>query len=532
MENHPKMEARKSAIALSCSTLVAVWFVVHFSTLGWFYTAFRHTSPILQFVMLGMGMSLLISIGISCYRERETLSFIPTPRIFPLVISIVSLFGAIALKVLGNIEQLTALLFLLGTYGILGLFIESNRWKQGLPIAAIVACILPLSPPLGSGFGGLPSRVLTAHWVEQFLTFSRISAIASHDIIILENGIAEVDIPCSGIKSLWVGTLFFLGLTWLDRRAIGLRWMFVGITNIALLFSANLLRVLILVVVADVFKQPDFAELLHLPLGLFSFILVCGITWGLSRLIPRNRQPSISHQRPSETLERLVLSSAEVRRNEPAEESPVTRDNPNQSKSPQSIVTENKLIQKGVLGIAIALAIVYHFTPVYSPELIQAIALPKSVDSELIELTPAEQRFFKSYPETLAEKHQFHFGDLSGSILVVANTSWRSYHPPELCFIGSGLKVDRVEKKQLSSEVMARWLSLQNEHLSATYWLQSKGQTTDDFYHRLWQQFLTAKDRSWVLVSILFDRQIDSENPILQELIAEIYHSLDSSSLT
>ncbi|MGK7924905.1 MAG: exosortase O [Spirulina sp.] len=495
MENPPKMETQKTAIALSCSLLGAVWLIVHFSTLSWFYTAFRHASPMEQAIVFGGGVILFAAIGISFYREREKLAFFPTVKIFPMVVVIGSLFGAIALKLLGNIEQLTALLFLLGSYGILGLFIERDRWRKGLPIAAIVACILPLSPPLGSGFGGLPLRVLTAHWLEQFLSSNQISAVSSHDIIVLENGIAEVGIPCSGIKSLWVGSLFFLGLTWIDKRAIGWLWLFVGATNIILLFSANFLRVLVLVILIDVFKQPEFADLLHLPLGLFGFILVCGITWSLSRLIPRNAKPLTTNS--PFPIPHYLLSAI-----------------------------NHLLIQKSVLGIAIALAIVYHFLPIYSPELIQAIALPKSVDTALIELTPAEERFFNSYPETLAEKHQFRLGNLSGSVLVVANTSWRSYHPPELCFIGSGLKVDRVEKKQLSTEVMARWLSLQNGQFSATYWLQSKDQTTDDFYRRLWQQFFKPQDRSWILISILFDRKISADNPLLRELTTEIYNSI------
>lgn len=494
--NSLKMETQKTAIAFSCSLLVAIWLIVHFSTLSWFYTAFRHASSLEQLAMCGIGVVLGGAIGVSFYRKPEKISLIPTISILPIAVIIVSLLGAIALKLVGNIEQIAVVLFLLGSYGILGLFIERDRWRKGLPIAAIVAFIIPLSPPLGSGFGGLPLRVLTAHWVEQFLSVGQISAISSHDIIILENGIAEVDLPCSGIKSIWVGTLFFLGLTWIDKRVMNWRWMLVGASNIVLLFSANLLRVLVLVIVADVFKQPNFATLLHLPLGLFGFIIVCGITWSLSRFLPRNtfkKSPIVNH------------TSTDV---------------------------QNFFLQKGMLASAIALAIIYHVLPIQSPQLMQAIALPESVDTALIELTPVEQRFFTSYPETIAEKHHFNFGDLSGSLLVVANTSWRSYHPPELCFIGNGLKVDRVEKKEFSTDVMARWLSLQNGQLSATYWLQSKGQTTDDFYSRLWQQFLTANDRSWILVSILFDRQMDSNNPLLQEFTTEIYHSIEQSALT
>jgi exosortase O len=70
-------------------------------------------------------------------------------------------------------------------------------------------------------------------------------------------------------------------------------------------------------------------------------------------------------------------------------------------------------------------------------------------------------------------------------MLTVASTSWQTYPAPELCFVASGTPVNRIEKKQLTPSVTARWLSLKNNQLSAVYWLHSAQLTTENFLSRI-----------------------------------------------
>lgn len=49
---------------------------------------------------------------------------------------------------------------------------------------------------------------------------------------------------------------------------------------------------------------------------------------------------------------------------------------------------------------------------------------------------------------------------------------------------------------------------LHRNALSASYWFQSAGQTTDDYATRIWADLTLQRDR-WVLVSILFDDACD-----------------------
>lgn len=148
--------------------------------------------------------------------------------------------------------------------------------------------------------------------------------------------------------------------------------------------------------------------------------------------------------------------------------------------------------------------------------------------SERVPLTAAEQRFFDNTSAAIPEKRRFRLGELSGSILLVSSTSWASYHSPELCFVGSGLKVDGTERKWLTPSVQARWLSLQDGKLSATYWFQSPEQITDDFLSRLWSQ-VTRRQKTWAMVSILFDSFKNPDSPEIRTFATTIHDVIDHS---
>ena len=97
-----------------------------------------------------------------------------------------------------------------------------------------------------------------------------------------------------------------------------------------------------------------------------------------------------------------------------------------------------------------------------------------------------------------------------------------------MCFLASGIPVNRIEKKQLTPEITARWLSLKNNQLSAVYWLQSPQLTTDNFMSRI-SSDLTNKNHTWVLVSILFDSSLQAENHEVKEFAGNVYDTVKHS---
>ena len=276
----------------------------------------------------------------------------------PFLLLIGGEISAIILKWSLNIPQLTLLCFLLGSYGLIGLFISPAAWQKGLTLATITACIIPFLAAFNSGLG-FPVRVITAHAVAQALSDFHLSAVSSHDIILMENGIAQVDLPCSGMKSLWTGTVFLLGATWLEKRQLGWRWLLVAIANLGFLITANIVRVLILVVTIEVFQQQQIADIIHLPLGIIGFIIASVCTWILLQKVP-------------------IFSTV--------------RDVSNFS----SAKNNDRQVKLGsIVAVVITLGIIGQIQP-FTPDLAvaRAIALPPSITTETLALTTAEANFF------------------------------------------------------------------------------------------------------------------------------------------
>ena len=473
-------------------SLIAAWILGNIWTYQWFLRSLKYISA-LNLIVLGIVVIVLfIQLWRNSFWQLESVT--PKLSLYPLCLMLGGEIGAIILKWCLNIPQLTLFCFILGSYGLLGLFINNSTWRKGLIIATITACVIPFSTAFNSGLG-FPVRVLTAHAVANILSNFHLSAVSSHDIIIMENGIAQVDLPCSGMKSLWTGTVFLLGATWLEHRQLGFRWLLVAVANLLFLTLANVVRVLTLVVIIEVWQQPQIAQILHFPLGIIGFIVASVITWVILQKVPHHIEKPSDIQKSQSYQQKLNLN--------------------------------------WLLIVVIVLGIIGQINPrqlsTNSLDAISkagAVALPQDIVTENLQLTPAEANFFDNPANPFVQKLRFQSHQLSGSMLMVASNSWQAHHPPELCFLGNGFKVDNMESQLISDSINARWLSLQDGELSATYWFQSDRETTDDFISRIWEH-ITHRNKTWVLISILFD---DSENPNsteIQSFANTIYQTID-----
>ena len=490
VSSHPAV----NLVLLAPSLVVLTWFLANLEAVKWLLSSFVDIPTLYKILISLLIVALVVrSIGISGRSHRSTPKLIV--RRYPVLLMLSAGICSIALQCIIDIKQLTVLLFILGTYGLYGLFCDTYFWQKNLPVAGLLACILPFNSQLNSGLG-LPARVLTAQVVEQLLSALQIRAISSYDIIVLENGIAHVDVPCSGIKTLFVGTLFLLAATWIESRKLGLKWLALCATNFLMLVSANATRVAVLVLVAQVFKQPMYAEILHVPLGIVGLVSTCFLTWLMLQKIPKFSELPASNLGAED--------NSEIFRNQPFA----------------------KLGVIAVVGVLAIIAQLYHVESAKVP--IAPMNIPAQIVSESIPLNPREQEFFGNYPETQTEKIRFVSGNLRGSMLTVASTSWQTYHAPELCFFARGIPVDRIERKQLTSAILARWLSLKNNTLSATYWLQSPQGTTDNFLSRI-SSDIRHKNQTWVLVSILFDNLVNPETSEIQDFVTAIHDAVTFS---
>ncbi len=137
-----------------------------------------------------------------------------------------------------DINTLSATLFGLASYGLLGLWMQPNHWRRGLPAALLLIGSLPFGEHLQT-FVGYPVRILTATIVGDGLAKLGVGTVGVDTILIFENGISKIDLPCSGVKSLWSGGLFLLAATWIERRSINMHWFLIGVTFVVVLLASK-----------------------------------------------------------------------------------------------------------------------------------------------------------------------------------------------------------------------------------------------------------------------------------------------------
>jgi exosortase O len=467
--------------------IVGSWLWFNLVPLQWLATSILDVSPF-NGVMLIAVILLLAFLG-----WRYPIALAPGLHRLPLALMLGCGAVSIATQWFLSLTQLPVGLFLLGSYGLLGLWLAPSLWRRGLPVGMAIACLLPFGVQFSTGVG-TPARIATAHVVEWILHQWQISAISAGDVIVLDTGVAYVDLPCSGLKSMWTGTLFLLAATWLEGRQIGWRWAIVGLMNLGFLAIANTGRVLILTLSIHVFHQSAWAEILHVPLGLMGFVMASLLTWGLLRLVPRAAAQSGTGDRIQGEARRLHW---------------------------RSLV--------GLSGLLLVLSIV----PM-PPAAISAVDLSKlawlaPMQTQPLDLNAQERKFFANYPGVTTRKQQFQYGDLTGTSVLVASPTWQAHHSPEVCLAAIGYKIAPAVQRVITPDVTARWLALDGGKRSAIYWFQSATRTTDDFMSRFWGDVFRQESR-WTMVSIVFDRPASPEEATVQGFIKQTHEAIDSLS--
>ncbi|MBI5301827.1 MAG: archaeosortase/exosortase family protein [Chloroflexi bacterium] len=234
-----------------------------------------------------VGVIVLFAIQFRREQARPQLDASPQPNLVPLMFVIGGSLGYLLVERFLDINTISASLFGLASYGLLGLWMNSQHWRAGLPAALLVIGVLPFGEHMQT-FIGYPMRILTASLVRDGLASAGVASIGVDTILILENGVSQVDLPCSGVKSLWTGALFLLAATWVERRPLTARWFVVALAFAIILFATNLARVATLVVVGQVLGSQLAAEMLHVPLGVLGFVAGCATAVVLLRWLQPN----------------------------------------------------------------------------------------------------------------------------------------------------------------------------------------------------------------------------------------------------
>jgi exosortase O len=319
-----------------------------------------------------------------------------------------------------------------------------------------------------------------------------VQTITLDTILVFENGIAKVDLPCSGVKSLWTGGLFLLAATWIERRPINLRWVLAALGFAVALLVANLIRVAVLVTVGQVAGLTLLAEMLHVPLGVVGFTAACAAIAGV--------------------LARLPDMPAVVEKSTPA---------------PRPVWLA-PLLGGAILGMAL----------LYAPRPETALAQSNPVwqfapdlEVEPWALTQGERDWLAEGGILSGERWRFQWQGHAGSLLFITGNTWHAHHRPERCFQVYGLSVEGSSTHLVAGNFPIRLLSLGNRdlrgRLPAAYWLQSTSQTTDDFARRIWADLEPQRQR-WILVTILFDQPAELDSAEFQEFFQALHSTVQA----
>jgi len=392
-----------------------------------------------------------------------------------------------------NVNTLSASLFGLASYGLLGLWMRPARWREGLPAALLLIGALPFGEHLQT-FVGYPMRIITAGIVRDGLAGAGIASVGVDTILVLENGVSQVDVPCSGVKSLWTGALFLVAATWIERRPLNLRWFLTALLFAGLLLVANVARVGLLVIVGQVAGWLLAAEMLHVPLGVLGFVAACAAVVVFLRLQP------------------VASDKSDCQSNLPARPAWLT---------------------PALAAAILAMALIY--TPRPQTGLAQsppAWEFPAGLVTEPMSLKPDEIEWLTRDGADSAERLSFEWRGVSGSMILITSDTWRAQHRPERCFEVYGLSLDDSRTYLVTPDFPVRLVSLgdgDGRSLAlATYWFQSAGRTTDDYGTRMWADLAPERER-WVLVTVLFDGAYDPHASDVQTFYTALHDAVARS---
>lgn len=480
--------AHRPWVRVATWALVAAWVLACRPTLTWSARILATADARLNLVLLGV---LLAFVAWDQWRTarlpNQPCEVAPLAALTTAVGLGLHVFGDHALR----IHAIATVGCGVATYGLVGHYLSESAFRRRLPLALLAVLLLPMGGHLDT-YLGFPLRWVTAGVVHQLLAPFAAGSVQQGTILLFENAAAHVDLPCSAIRSLWSGTVFFCTASVLFGARPSLRWLGQAGAFVALLLAANLVRVLVLSGLALMGAHSAVVASVHVPLGVVGFAGACAAALWM--------------------LRRSAISVAEL--------------------SPR-LATGLPAVPTRLAGTA-ALVLVALLpeppgdlrTQALRPATFQA---PDGLVLTPTEPTPVERGYLDGNGAWFIGKWRFFWrGGVTGSLLVVGASSWRAHHRPEQCLAGSGQSVTAIETHLIRPNLPIRVVHLArgdgHSGPRATYWFQSADSSTDDHAERVWDGL--RANRPWVLVSLLFDGEVALTSDMVRDLHLQLAKSM------
>ncbi|MBU6954652.1 exosortase O [Hahella sp. HN01] len=425
---------------------------------------------------------LLVGVAIHAYRRKTSsghgLAF--QWRMLPFALLTTSCFAYLLNEYVTGIHIFSATLMTTASYGLLGLYVAPSLWRSALIPCALLIFALPFEGYLDI-YLGFPLRLLCADLAGDLLSALGVPPMSNESIILIENKAAVVDLACSGLKGIWAGMIFFLLLTWLERKALSWRWLAVLMLFLSALIFFNALRITALVYTDLALDAPQVADHIHTALGALGFVLSCALAWLALTLAPS--RPQADQNNAPSSFSRFSGSAS----TEPS----VWRRN-------------------GELAIAALLVLaLFGYTPHPKQTLADAsvdLPAPPQFAAQAAPLSDIEAGFFDRNAAT-ARKYLFSWRDMQGSLILVHSRYWKAQHDPRNCYRSQGVSIDDEKTWVLPDQSEIKYLRLDQGARSAFYWFQSADRQTADYSSRVFSAW-REPEQSWVMVSIAWNSMI------------------------
>ncbi len=380
------------------------------------------------------------------------------------------------------------ILLLLGIYSLLGFYLEYRFWKRSVFIFLLLVLTLPLLERV-QRFLGFPIRLVTANTVSFLLEFFGIGNISKSAVIVTENHATSIDLPCSGVKSIYTGALFMLAVYYLQKVRISIKLIVITLGFFAALLFFNTWRVFSLVYIYDVLSMKSFGNTVHVFLGVMGFLISCIFFWTITSRYASLDTPSAKTQNLVDKYTKYLKPFLVI---------------------VLSILFATNLFFAKQQPVAINQTIQNEYS--YKLNGINLTELPFT-DREVSYFVNSDVEFSKKFSGTITGGQIF-------SLLIVTSKSARTHHDPEICLQGLGYKINNSEILQANG-LRLRRLTLNDGNDQVLYWYVGKENNLLDYSERVWEE-ITKIGQTWVLVMIGFTDPIDLSREDVRDLLYQV----------
>ena len=204
---------------VATAAVVAAWLWLAWPALLWLGPALGSPDRRVHLAVI----AALVALGLRRARTPAAAAIAAPPAQAPPPLAPLALLlgGACALGLClgpahGAPHVVVALLACLGACALAPLLFPSLTRGPFWLYALLSLCLVPSQFHLDALFG-FRLRLWTAELIARQLPLFGVPVQSAASLLVLETGAVHIDLPCSGLRSLWTGLLFFLLLSALRR---------------------------------------------------------------------------------------------------------------------------------------------------------------------------------------------------------------------------------------------------------------------------------------------------------------------------